>query len=93
MKYDLVVYGATGFTGQLVAAYLRAAPELQGKRWAIAGRSASRLAALEAKLGLGAGVGLITAELMQRPPLTWSPAPRPSSTAPARTAKTMPRSC
>ena len=63
MKYDLVLYGATGFTGQLVAAYLRTVPDLQGKRWAIAGRSASRLAALEAKLGLGAGVGLITAEL------------------------------
>jgi len=63
MKYDLVVYGATGFTGQLVAAYLRTVPDLQGKRWAIAGRSASRLAALEAKLGLGAGVGLIAAEL------------------------------
>ena len=63
MKYDLVVYGATGFTGQLVAAYLRTVPDLQGKRWAIAGRSASRLAALEAKLGLGAGVGQIAAEL------------------------------
>ena len=63
MKYDLVLYGATGFTGQLVAAYLRTVPDLQGKHWAIAGRSARRLAALEAKLGLGAGVGLITAEL------------------------------
>ena len=63
MKYDLVLYGATGFTGQLVAAYLRTVPDLRGKRWAIAGRSASRLAALEAKLGLGEGVGLITAEL------------------------------
>lgn len=58
-----MLYGATGFTGQLVAAYLRTVPDLQGKRWAIAGRSASRLAALEAKLGLGESVGLITAEL------------------------------
>ena len=63
LKYDLVLYGATGFTGQLVAAYLKTVPDLQGKHWAIAGRSSSKLAALEAKLGLGASVGLITAEL------------------------------
>ena len=60
LKYDLVLYGATGFTGQLVAAYLKTVPAVQ---WAIAGRSSSKLAALEAKLGLGASVGVITAEL------------------------------
>ena len=47
----LIVYGATGFTGQLVATYLDAHPELHGKPWAIAGRTQSKLAELSAKLG------------------------------------------
>ena len=47
----LIVYGATGFTGQMVAAYLDAHPELRGKPWAIAGRTQSKLAKLSAKLG------------------------------------------
>ena len=47
----LTVYGATGFTGKLVATYLDTHPELRGKPWAIAGRSQSKLADLSAKLG------------------------------------------
>ena len=47
----LIVYGATGFTGQLVATYLDAHPELKGKQWAIAGRTKSKLADLSTKLG------------------------------------------
>lgn len=47
----LIVYGATGFTGQLVATYLDAHPELRGKPWAIAGRTPGKLAELSAKLG------------------------------------------
>ena len=47
----LIVYGATGFTGQLVATYLDAHPELKGKQWAIAGRTKSKLSDLSAKLG------------------------------------------
>ncbi|MEZ7972051.1 MAG: saccharopine dehydrogenase NADP-binding domain-containing protein, partial [Pseudomonadales bacterium] len=47
----LIVYGATGFTGQLVATYLDTHPELHGKPWAIAGRTQSKLAELSAKLG------------------------------------------
>ena len=48
--FTLIVYGATGFTGQLVAAYLDTHPELTGKGWAIAGRTPSKLDALSAKL-------------------------------------------
>ena len=47
----LIVYGATGFTGQLVATYLDTHPELRGKPWAIAGRTESKLADLSARLG------------------------------------------
>jgi short subunit dehydrogenase-like uncharacterized protein len=46
----LIVYGATGFTGRLVATYLDTHPELREKPWAIAGRTQSKLEALSAKL-------------------------------------------
>ncbi|MEJ2140588.1 MAG: saccharopine dehydrogenase NADP-binding domain-containing protein [Gammaproteobacteria bacterium] len=49
---DIVVYGATGFTGTLVTEYLLRQYGI-GKdvRWAIAGRSASKLADVKAQLG------------------------------------------
>ena len=38
----LIVYGATGFTGQLVAEYLDTHPELRGRPWLLrAGLKAS----------------------------------------------------
>lgn len=43
--FDVVVYGATGFTGQLVAEYLaRSGPA--GLRWALAGRNRQKLEAV-----------------------------------------------
>ena len=48
---DIVLYGATGFVGVLVAAHLAAyAPA--GTRIALAGRSAERLEALRTRLGV-----------------------------------------
>src|SRR3954447_897757 len=48
--YDVVLFGATGFTGALTAEYLAAhAPE--GLRWAIAGRTRSKLEDLHGRLG------------------------------------------
>lgn len=48
-QYDLVLFGATGFTGGLTAEYLASnAPE--GLRWAIAGRSKPKLEAVRARL-------------------------------------------
>ncbi|GAA3114588.1 saccharopine dehydrogenase NADP-binding domain-containing protein [Planomonospora alba] len=48
--YDLVLFGATGFTGALTAAYLARAtgPDC---RWALAGRSRARLEAVAARIG------------------------------------------
>jgi short subunit dehydrogenase-like uncharacterized protein len=44
-EFDLVVWGATGFTGRLVAEYLAGCEGGDGTlRWAIAGRNAERLA-------------------------------------------------
>lgn len=46
--YQLVIYGATGFTGQLVSHFL--ALRHGGLRWAIAGRSEAKLRDLAARL-------------------------------------------
>jgi short subunit dehydrogenase-like uncharacterized protein len=57
--YDLVLFGATGFTGGLTADYLarKAAPDT---RWALAGRSRVKLEALRERLG---SIAPATAEL------------------------------
>ncbi|WP_025617121.1 saccharopine dehydrogenase family protein [Salinispora cortesiana] len=47
--YDLVLFGATGFTGSLTAEYLaRHAPP--GLRWALAGRNPNKLATVRTRL-------------------------------------------
>ena len=52
-ELDVVVFGATGFVGRLVAGYLAGrAPD--GVRIGLAGRSAQRLADLRARLGAAA---------------------------------------
>jgi short subunit dehydrogenase-like uncharacterized protein len=50
--YDIVVFGATGFTGALTAEYLaaHAPPEM---RWALAGRNLSKLEQVRSRLGAG----------------------------------------
>ena len=62
-KFDIVVYGATGFTGQLVAEYLAA--HYTGKddpKWAMAGRSKEKLAAVRDAIGAPADTALIVAD-------------------------------
>jgi len=54
-EFDVVVVGATGFTGALVAEYLCERYGIAGElRWAIAGRSADKLAAVRESLGSSA---------------------------------------
>ncbi|HVW48737.1 MAG TPA: saccharopine dehydrogenase NADP-binding domain-containing protein [Solirubrobacterales bacterium] len=48
-EYDLVLFGATGFTGGLTAEYL-AAHGPAGLRWALAGRNRAKLEAVAARL-------------------------------------------
>ena len=48
-EHDVVVFGATGFTGALTAEYLAGAAG--AGRWAIAGRSRDKLEALRERLG------------------------------------------
>jgi short subunit dehydrogenase-like uncharacterized protein len=49
--YDVVLFGATGFTGKLTAAYL-AAHAPKGLRWAVAGRNKAKLEAVREDLGI-----------------------------------------
>ena len=48
--YDIVVFGATGFTGQLVCEYLASSEEIGRTRVALAGRNRAKLERLRAKL-------------------------------------------
>lgn len=48
--FDIVLVGATGFTGKLVAEYLAEHASADGIRWAIAGRSRDKLEAVRTSL-------------------------------------------
>lgn len=63
-EFDVVVWGATGFTGRLVAAYLLERYGAGGSlRWAIGGRDATRLEAARRELGsVAAEVELVLAD-------------------------------
>lgn len=62
-KFDIVVYGATGFTGQLVAEYLALHYKGDtGLKWAMAGRSTEKLAAVRDTIGAPKDLPLIVAD-------------------------------
>jgi short subunit dehydrogenase-like uncharacterized protein len=60
-EFDLIVFGATGFTGRLVAEYLHTSGA-GGARWAIAGRSLDKLARVRDELQLPPSVALLQAD-------------------------------
>jgi short subunit dehydrogenase-like uncharacterized protein len=62
-SFDIVLFGATGFTGGLVAQHLAATARKQPLRWAVAGRSRDKLTAVVRGLGAGAEqVGVLMAD-------------------------------
>ena len=62
-EYDLVVYGASGFTGKLVAEHLASHYGARGSlRWALAGRSREKLADVRKSIGLPGDFPLIVAD-------------------------------
>jgi short subunit dehydrogenase-like uncharacterized protein len=62
-KFDIVVYGATGFTGQLVAEYLAAQYKNDKQlKWAMAGRSLDKLKSVRDAIGAPADTPLISAD-------------------------------
>ena len=65
--YDVVLYGATGFVGRQTVAYFANLPAVVKKnlRWAIAGRSESKLQEVKAACGAGAeDVNVIVADAL-----------------------------
>src|ERR1700741_2446375 len=62
-KFDIVVYGATGFTGQLVAEYLAARYKNdKDLKWAMAGRSLDKLKSVREAVGAPPDTPLIVAD-------------------------------
>lgn len=57
-SFDIVLFGATGFTGQLVAEYLGGEADA-GTRWALAGRDGGRLRAVHDRLALPDAVAVL----------------------------------
>ena len=63
-EFDIIVYGATGFTGRLVAEYLAQhyAGRKDAPKWAMAGRSAAKLAEVRDLIGAPGDTPLIVAD-------------------------------
>lgn len=61
--HDIVVHGATGFTGRLVVEYLlQTYPAGSGLRWAMGGRNLAKLQAVRHELGAPADTPLIVTD-------------------------------
>lgn len=60
-QFDVIVFGATGFTGRLVAEYLQKEYGSTVK-WAMAGRSGEKLEAVRDEMGVSSDVPLIVAD-------------------------------
>lgn len=70
-ELDLIVFGATGFTGRLVAEYLNTRYGVgRGVAWAMAGRNAEKLKEVRALIGAPDSVPLITADAADTAALT-----------------------
>ncbi|MFT4613967.1 MAG: short subunit dehydrogenase-like uncharacterized protein [Bacteroidia bacterium] len=62
-ELDIVVYGATGYTGKLVAQYLNGQYGVGGDvSWAMAGRSKEKLEAVRDDLGIPTSLPLVVAD-------------------------------
>ena len=62
-EFDVIVYGATGYTGRLVAEYLTRTYGAAGAvKWAMAGRSAAKLAEVRDLIGAPTTLPLVVAD-------------------------------
>lgn len=62
-EFDIIVYGASGFTGRLVAEHLAQRYGVGGSvRWAMAGRSAAKLAEVRDAIAAPADTPLVVAQ-------------------------------
>ena len=62
-EFDIIVYGATGFTGRLIAEHLAARYGVGGEvKWAMAGRSREKLEAVRDEIGAPKDTPLVVAD-------------------------------
>ena len=62
-EFDVIVFGSTGYTGRLVAEHLLKTYGASGSvKWAMAGRSAAKLADVRGEIGAPASLPLIVAD-------------------------------
>ncbi|HSM53695.1 MAG TPA: saccharopine dehydrogenase NADP-binding domain-containing protein [Erythrobacter sp.] len=63
-EFDIIVYGATGYTGRLVAEYLGKpyGDRADGPKWAMAGRSLDKLEAVRDAIGVAETTPLVVAD-------------------------------
>ena len=63
-EFDIVVYGATGYTGRLVAQHFvrEYGKDTNGPRWAMAGRSMEKLQSVRDEIGAPADTPLVVAD-------------------------------
>ena len=62
-EFDVIIYGASGYTGRLVAEYMQKQYGAGGDvKWAMAGRSEAKLAAVRAEIGVSSDIPLVVAD-------------------------------
>ncbi len=61
VPFDVVIYGASGFTGRLVAEYMSQQYD-RSVNWAMAGRSATKLASVRDEIGAAKDTPLVVAD-------------------------------
>lgn len=61
-EFDIIIYGASGFTGRLVAEYLQKEYASSGLKWAMAGRNAAKLAAVRDEMGVSSDIEIVSAD-------------------------------
>ena len=62
-EFDVIIYGASGYTGRLVAEYMQKQYGAGGDvKWAMAGRSEGKLAAVRDEIGVSADIPLVVAD-------------------------------
>ena len=61
--FDIVVFGASGYTGRLVAEYLAAEYGGKGLTWAMAGRSLDKLTSVRTEMGISDAVALLEVDV------------------------------
>lgn len=64
-KYDLVIYGATGFTGQIAAQYVQ--DHYPNLKFALAGRNGTKLETVRSQIGASDDLPIIVADAVNDP--------------------------